>query len=47
MDSTRTITEHLQTMSAMVHDLKAAGREISKELSIGALEECKAHHDSF
>jgi len=34
MDSTRTIAEHLQTMSAMVHDLKAAEREISKEESV-------------
>ena len=31
MDSTRTRAEHLRTMSAMVRDLKAAGREISEE----------------
>jgi len=31
MDSTRTIAKHLRTMSAMVCDLKAAGREISKD----------------
>ena len=30
MDSTYTIVEHLRTMSAMVHDLKAAGQEIMK-----------------
>jgi len=31
MDSTRTIAEHLRTMSAMIRDLKVVGREISKE----------------
>jgi len=29
MESTCSIAEHVQTMSAMVRDLKAAGREIS------------------
>ena len=30
MGSSRTMVEHLRAMSAMVHDLKAAGKEISK-----------------
>ena len=30
-DITRTMAKHLWTMSATVWDLKAAGREISKE----------------
>jgi len=31
IDSTHTIAEHLRTMSAMVRDFKAVGREISEE----------------
>ena len=34
MDSTRNIAEHLRTMNAIVCDLKAAGREISKEKQV-------------
>jgi len=31
MDSSRTMAEHLRTISAMIRDLKAAGKEISIE----------------
>ena len=34
MDSTRTIVEHLQNMSVIVHDLKVVGREISEEKQV-------------
>ena len=31
MDTSCTMAEHLWTMSAMIHDLKAAGKEISED----------------
>jgi len=31
MDSSRAMAEHLRTMSAMIHDLNAIGKEISEE----------------
>jgi len=34
MDTNRTIAEHLRTMSIIVHDLKAVGREITKEKQV-------------